>query len=87
MRQEYRNAVRVIEEEFWSRFDGFSKELYENEIAAIDASRLEIVGQRDERTGASRVLSEVQSETRQLISDIQREIPHRVVGENTEEIR
>ena len=87
VRQEYRNAVRVIEEEFWSRFDRFSKELYENEIAAIDASRLEIVGQRDARTGASRMLSEVQSEARQLITDIQRKIPHRVVGEDTEEIQ
>lgn len=71
VRQEYRNAVRIIEDEFWSRFDRFSKELYENEIAAIDASRLEIVGQRDARTGASRVLSEVQSEATLLIKDIQ----------------
>ena len=40
VRREYRNAVRTVEEEFWSRFDRFSKDFYEYEVAAIDAIRL-----------------------------------------------
>ena len=74
MRQEYRNAVRTVEEKLWSRFDRFSKEFYENEIVNIDAFRLDIVGQREARTGTSMTLGEIQSGARQLITEIQRKI-------------
>ena len=85
VRREYRNAVRTVEEEFWSRFDRFSKEFYENEIAAVDALRLDIIGQRDSRTDTSRALGGLQTSAMQLIKEIQREIPRRVVSDGTDE--
>ena len=75
VRAEYRKIARAVEENFWSRFNRMATDVYDSDIAAIEASRSAIVGDRDGRTEASETLGELRSEAAQLIRDIQQAAP------------
>ena len=72
VRSEFRKEARSVEQEFWGRFEEFSQDFYENEIAAVDDRRSEIVGDRDRRTGTSKVLGAIRAESMELVENIRR---------------
>ena len=71
IRQDYRDAVRAIEVDFWATYEEFSQNFYDGELSAIDASRDELVGPRRTRTEAANLLGQVASEAQALIQEIQ----------------
>ncbi len=71
IRTAYRESVREIERAFWVRFDDFSKDFYESEIAAVDDMLSGLVDQRSGRGKAAKDFSSLASECTQLIEVIQ----------------
>ncbi|MCY4304132.1 MAG: 50S ribosome-binding GTPase [Aestuariivita sp.] len=70
IRVEYRKAVRVCEEDFWSRLDKFDEEFYKKEIASLDETVSQFVGQRTARTSTGDALRTLQTEVGRVIDAI-----------------
>ena len=71
IRTAYRESVREIERAFWVRFEDFSEDFYESEIAAVDDMLTGLVDQRSGRGEAAKDFSSLASECTQLIEVIQ----------------
>ena len=72
VRSEFRKMAMDVEQEFWKQFEEFSQDFYESEIAAVDALRSEIVGDRDRRTRTSKVLRAIRAESMELVESIRK---------------
>ena len=71
VRSAYRESVRAIEEAFWSRFNEFAEDFYENEISTLDGTVSGLVGQRAARTSTAEALGALRQEATRFIEDIQ----------------
>lgn len=71
VRQNYRDAIREIETEFWATYEAFSRDFYHGELKAIDKLRDDLVGQRRARTDTANSLGQIASDTQALIQNIQ----------------
>jgi hypothetical protein len=71
IRTAYRESVREVEREFWVRFEDFSKDFYESELASVDDMLAGLVDQRSGRGEAVKDFSSMVSASTQLIENIQ----------------
>ncbi|MCY4287485.1 MAG: 50S ribosome-binding GTPase [Aestuariivita sp.] len=70
IRVNYRKSARTCEEDFWSRLDKFDEEVYGKEIASLDETVSQFIGQRTARTSTEDALRTLEAEVGRVIDAI-----------------